>query len=193
MKVSSFNKIRFVLHILFYKKCPRRKIIEEDIDHYAEVVGLSGSYESKMRFLLDQRPEFRNLFYYRLSRAHGMLWILKLIARPISTLYLFTPEIGPGLFIQHGFATILCAQSIGNNCHINQQVTVGYKGSDAPVIGNNVTISCGAKVLGGVKVGDNVVIGANAVVVKDVPSNTTVVGVPAYIVKKDGVRVKEEL
>lgn len=184
---------RYILHILFYKKCPRRNLIEEDIDHYSEVIGLTGSYAQKMCFLFGDRPEFRNLFYYRLSRAHGLIWILKLLAPPVSTLYILTPHIGGGLFIQHGFATILCAKSIGKHCHINQQVTIGYKGSRSPVIGDDVTITCGAKVLGGVTVGNNVTIGANAVVIKDVPSNTTVVGVPAYIVKRNGKKVREEL
>ncbi|MDR2010191.1 MAG: serine O-acetyltransferase [Bacteroidales bacterium] len=62
-----------------------------------------------------------------------------------------------------------------------------------PTIGNNVKIYAGAKLIGGIKVGDNVKIGANAVVVKDVPDNCTVVGVPAYIVRRDGVSIKENL
>ena len=58
------------------------------------------------------------------------------------SMYIETPEIGGGLFIQHGFATMIAAKSIGENCWINQQVTVGYKGSKIPpVIGNNVTIT----------------------------------------------------
>jgi serine O-acetyltransferase len=61
------------------------------------------------------------------------------------------------------------------------------------VIGDNVRIGAGAKVLGGITLGDNVSVGANAVVVKDVPPNCVVVGVPAYIVKRDGKRVRESL
>ncbi|WP_279187282.1 serine O-acetyltransferase [Bacteroides acidifaciens] len=72
-------------------------------------------------------------------------------------------------------------------------MTIGYKGSLAPVLGDNVTVTCGAKILGGVKVEDNVVIGANAVVVKDVPANTIVAGVPAYIIRKNGEKVYEKL
>lgn len=60
-------------------------------------------------------------------------------------------------------------------------------------IGNNVKVHAGAKVIGGITIGDNVVIGANAVVVKDVPSNCTVVGIPAYIIRKDGLSVKKPL
>ena len=85
-------------------------------------------------------------------------------------------------------------ESIGANCRVNQQVTIGFRnGPRLPRIGDNVHIAAGARVLGDLTVGDNVIIGANAVVTKDVPSNCTVVGVPAYIVKRDGERVHEAL
>jgi serine O-acetyltransferase len=96
------------------------------------------------------------------------------------------------LFIQHGICTIIAAKTIGENCFINQQVTIGYKDKmNSPTIGNNVVIASGSKVIGGVTIGDNVTIGANAVVVKNVPENCVVVGVPAYIIKRNRVRVKE--
>ena len=63
------------------------------------------------------------------------------------------------------------------------------RGKRHPTLGNNVVVGTGAKVLGNVKIGDNVQIGANAVVVRDVPSNSTVVGVPGRIVKKEGKKV----
>jgi serine O-acetyltransferase len=110
------------------------------------------------------------------------------------TLYIFTTDIAPGLFIQHGFATIISARKIGKNCWINQQVTIGYlNDTDCPTIGENVFIYAGAKIIGKVRVGDNSIVGANAVVIKDVPDNCTVVGVPAYIVRRNGVKVKESL
>ena len=102
----------------------------------------------------------------------------------MGTLYIETPEIGGGLYIQHGFATMIAAKSIGENCWINQQVTIGYNDhGDPPVIGNNVMITCGAKVLGNITVGDNVVIGANAVVIRDVETGAKVGGVPAHRLK----------
>jgi serine acetyltransferase len=70
---------------------------------------------------------------------------------------------------------------------------IGILGGCFPVIGSNVAIYAGAKVLGNITIGDNVNIGANAVVVKDVPDNCTVVSVPAYIVKRNGIKVREEL
>ena len=90
------------------------------------------------------------------------------------------------MFIQHGFATMIAAESIGENCWINQQVTIGYNGhDDPPVIGNNVMITCGAKVLGSITVGDHAVIGANAVVIRDVEPGAVMGGIPARVLRKE--------
>lgn len=76
---------------------------------------------------------------------------------------------------------------IGEGCVISQNVTLGGTNHkpEVPKIGDNVYIGAGAKILGPVKIGDNVVIGANAVVVRDVPSNTLVVGIPAKVIKEN--------
>jgi serine O-acetyltransferase len=74
---------------------------------------------------------------------------------------------------------------IGDNCHIDQNVTLGgtSKKIEVPVLGNDVYVGAGAKIIGPVKIGNNVVIGANSVVVKDIPSNSLVVGVPGKVIK----------
>lgn len=95
-----------------------------------------------------------------------------------------TSNIGGGLIIQHGFATIISAKSIGKSCKIYQQVTIGYNHQlEAPILGNNVEVCCGAKIIGGVHIGDNVLIGANSVVINDIPSNCVVAGIPARIIR----------
>ena len=79
---------------------------------------------------------------------------------------------------------MITAESVGENCWINQQVTIGYNGhGKAPVIGNNVMITCGAKVLGEITIGDDAVIGANAVVIRDVEPGAVMGGVPAKRLK----------
>lgn len=103
-------------------------------------------------------------------------------------------QIGKGLFIDHGMGVVIGETTvIGDNCTIYQGVTLGGTGKDKgkrhPTIGNNVTIGSGAKVLGPFTVGDNSKIAANAVVLNEIPANSTCVGVPAHIVKRDNVKV----
>lgn len=89
-------------------------------------------------------------------------------------------------FAYGGIGVVIHARAVvGRNCMIGQGVTIGGKSGwyEVPVIGDNVEIHAGARVLGPVKIGDNVIIGANAVVVKDVPDNCVVAGVPARIIK----------
>jgi serine O-acetyltransferase len=95
-------------------------------------------------------------------------------------------EIGPGLMMSHGNVVIDGRTRIGKNCHINPWVTIGLSNSkklgfslDGPIIGDDVHIGTGAKVLGPITIGDHVRIGANAVVIHDMPPNVTVVGMPA--------------
>ena len=103
-------------------------------------------------------------------------------------------KIGKRLFIDHGMGVVIGETcEIGDDVVLYQGVTLGgtgkEKGKRHPTIGNNVVISSGAKVLGSFKVGDNSKIGANAVVLQEVPPNSTVVGIKARVVKRDGVSV----
>lgn len=100
-------------------------------------------------------------------------------------------KIGGGLFLPHTVGTVLGAESIGDNATILQGVTLGTAEPDngftlalRPVIGNNVTIGAGAKVIGCVIVGDHAKIGANAVVLQDVPAYCVAVGVPARVISR---------
>ena len=103
-------------------------------------------------------------------------------------------QIGKRFFIDHGMGVIIGETSIiADDVLLYQGVTLGgtglEKGKRHPTIGNNVVIGAGAKVLGNITVGDNSYIGANAVVIKDVPVNSTVVGVPGRITKQDGKKI----
>ncbi len=94
-------------------------------------------------------------------------------------------EVGRNFIIDHFGGIVVSGYArFGDNCRIRNGVVVGLKNIEniaAPIIGNNVDIGVGAKVLGGITIGDNVVIGANAVVICNVPDNSIAVGVPASI------------
>lgn len=102
--------------------------------------------------------------------------------------------LGPGLFIDHGMGLVIGETAeLGSNVTLYQGVTLGgtgkEKGKRHPTIGNNVVVSSGAKVLGSFKVGDNSKIGSGSVVLKEVPPNSVVVGVPGRVVTRNGVRI----
>ena len=105
-------------------------------------------------------------------------------------------KIGKGFFIDHGMGVVIGETAeIGDDVTLFQGVTLGGTGKEHgkrhPTIGNHVVIGAGAKILGGIKVGDNVKIGANSVVLKSVPANSTVIGVPARVIKTEGERMPE--
>lgn len=109
-------------------------------------------------------------------------------------------KIGNGtVFGYGGIAVIIHKKSIiGSNCIIGSCVTIGTKQSmetgevEVPEIGNNVIISSGAKILGGIKIGDNSIVGANAVIIESVPPNVIVAGIPGKIIKNIAPKIRRE-
>lgn len=196
---------RFVIHWLYFKQAKNHEIIADDLArNIAQFVLRKGMVNPNKKdisfyrfcYLLSFYKMVRNIFYARVkTHSKFAVKVMSLFAFPQSFLDISSSaSIGGGLIVQHGYATIIDPRSMGQNCWVNQGVTIGYTNdTDCPTIGNNVVIGAGAKVLGNVTVGDNVVIGANCVVVKDIPSNSTVVGVPARIVKMNGVKVDIKL
>jgi serine O-acetyltransferase len=105
-------------------------------------------------------------------------------------------KIGTGFFIDHGMGVVIGETAeIGDHVTLFQGVTLGGTGKERgkrhPTLGNHVVVGAGAKILGGIKIGDNVKIGANSVVLKSVPPNSTVIGVPARVIKTEGERLPE--
>ena len=146
-------------------------------------------------------PGLHALVYYRIAHAFYRIRLF-FLARFLSQLGRFFTgiEIHPGatigkrFFIDHGLGVVIGETAIvGDDVLLYQGSTLGgtgiVKGKRHPTIGNNVVIGAGAKVLGNIIIGDNSYIGANAVVVKDVPSNSTVVGVPGRVTKQDGKKM----
>ena len=169
--------------------------------------------KSDLNAVLERDPAARNraeVFFlysgFKAVRSHSKAnWFyrhnLKFIARWISqrsrhkTGIEIHPgaTIGKGLFIDHGMGVVIGETTvIGDNCTIYQNVTLGGTGKDTgkrhPTLGNNVLVGSGAKVLGPFTVGDNARIAAGAVVLSEVPANATAVGVPARVVKVNGIR-----
>lgn len=103
-------------------------------------------------------------------------------------------ELGRRLFIDHGMGTVIGETAIvGDDVTLYQGVTLGgtgkEKGKRHPTVGNKVSIGSGAKLLGNITIGDNCRVGAGSVVLRSVPANSTIVGVPGHIVLRDGKRV----
>lgn len=174
---------------------------------------MSLSYDIKA--ILERDPAARNGFeaFLMYPGLHAVIWHraahflyrhrCKLFARAVSQITRFFTGIeihpgaviGKGLFIDHGMGVVIGETAvIGDNCTIYQGVTLGGTGKETgkrhPTLGNNVLVGSGAKVLGPFTVGDNSKIAAGAVVLREVPPGSTCVGVPARIVKQDGMRVE---
>lgn len=142
-------------------------------------------------------PSFKAMLHYRLShklylKKHYFFarWVSQRGVRKTGIEIHPGAEIGNGFFIDHGNGVIIGETTIiGDNVTLYQGVTLGGTGKEQgkrhPTIGNNVMISAGAKVLGSFKIGDNSKIGAGSVVLEEVPPNSTVVGVPGRVVKRD--------
>ncbi len=185
--------------LLLYLLTGEKETIRADCERWMELLQMEQrSSIGNLLFLLGNYPEFRNVFYYRIWRGNlvavAASVFLKMLFRAESTLHLRSPQIGPGFFTQHGYATSIGAYSIGKNCSVNQLVVIGWTDrTRGPILGDNVSVKAGAKILGPITIGNNVTVGANAVVTKDVPANCVVAGVPARIIRRNGVRVDEPL
>lgn len=141
------------------------------------------------------------LIWHRIAHwfwTHNMRFLGRLISQiaRFFTLIEIHPGavLGRGILIDHGCGIVIGETAIlGDNVTLYQGVTLGGTGKESgkrhPTLGDNVMVSSGAKVLGNINIGNNVKIGAGSVVIKDVPDNCTVVGVPGHIVRQDGKRV----
>lgn len=161
---------------------------------------LSGSFVEKYIMTTLQLGTLAVFVYRFAAWVHALPWPLRwplsLLAFPARVLSQSltgiripaAQKIGPG-FIIHNFSSIhIDAGSVGENFTVNQGVSVGpdWTQQGRPVLGNNVFLGSGAKVLGAITLGDNVVVAANALVIRSVPDNCTVAGVPARVISRDG-------
>ena len=148
---------------------------------------------------------FHAILYHRLSnflfrhkRFFLARWVSQHARRRTGIEIHPAAKIGRGVFIDHGMGVVIGETAEGgDNCVIYQGVTLGGTGKDRgkrhPTLGNNVMVGAGAKILGPFRVGDNAKIAANAVVLEEIPPDSTAVGVPAKIVRREGQRVEQNL
>ena len=149
-------------------------------------------------------PSFKAVMMYRQAHklyenGHFFLarWLSQKAVRKTGIEIHPGAKIGKGLFIDHGSGVIIGETTIiGDNCTLYQGVTLGGTGKEQgkrhPTLGNNVMVSAGAKVLGSFTIGDNSKIGAGSVVLEAVPPNSTVVGIPGRVVKRNKQTLPQE-
>lgn len=137
---------------------------------------------------------FRTTAYYRAPtpRTRRVAQLLGVFLPGAPAMEIYDTKIGGGLKIRHGNGTVIRGESLGQDCEVYQQVTVGHGRGGFPVIGDRVDLCAGSIICGGIRVGDDVIIGAGAVVVKDVPDRAIMVGNPARQVgTTNGLRAAE--
>lgn len=161
-----------------------------DIQQKRQILADEGYQVSMLRTLLSDGSSANAL--YRLTA-----WLVEYKLSPFAIISLWLNRVingcvigagakfSPGFVIMHPVGVVINSKvSGGANIVVESGVVIGDEKGQAPKLGNNIFIGAGAKIIGGINIGDNVKIGANAVVVKDVPDNVTVVGIPAKVVKK---------
>lgn len=174
------------------------KLIREEI---AAVFDRDPAARSYLEVLLCY-PGLHAVWAHRVSnwlwRRRGMRFLARFhsqVARFLTGIEIHPgAKIGRRLFIDHGMGVVIGETAeVGDDVTLYQGVTLGgtgkEKGKRHPTIGNNVTIGSGAKILGNIRIGDNCRVGGGSVVLRSVPANSTVVGVPGHIVLRDGKRV----
>lgn len=140
--------------------------------------------------LTSKKKLFRNVVQYRIKQVNKFLGICVGIILPVKQdLEISSGIIGGGLTIFHGHGTVIVCKEAGENLTVYQGATIGKNSkigqtNSMPTIGNNVTVYTNAVVAGDIVIGDNVDIGAGSVVMKDVPSNTVVIGNPCVFKRK---------
>ncbi|MBK7720939.1 MAG: serine acetyltransferase [Austwickia sp.] len=190
--IMILNAPRFLPIFALLSISGRRGVIAQDLARWMAVRRLEFTEGFALRYLFTFVPEFRTLVYWRLGKPGRSLEFLAR-GRVGLNLLMDPLRVGPGLYLQHGDGAFVSCESIGRNCWVSQQVTLGYTNdNDRPTVGDNVSFRAGAKVLGAVYVGDGSTVGANAVVLRNVPpgsvisppSSRTVVGGAQHKVSK---------
>lgn len=186
--IAILNIPRFTFHIIFYLFMKDRLRMD--------IVNNSEAYECKnllyaLLILLTYDKTFRTLFYYRIGPVSHLISFL---APPCETFIIGSHAIiGEGFRPAHCYSTVVNAEKIGKNFMVYQCVTIGMNAGKCPSFGDDVVVFSNSVIMGGITLGNHVRVGAGSVVCKSVPANCVVVGNPAHIIKRDGVKCNERL
>lgn len=175
----------YIPHLLALFCCGRgrKKLVFSDINAMQSQLNIKLSGVLLLLYFLHNNRYYRSLFYFRIGPILSLLvgWY-----RPGDRCFIFsqTTKIGEGFWFAHPFSTVINAESIGKNFRCRHLTTVGKGDGKRPRIGDNVTCGVNVSIIGDITIGNNVLIGAGSVVVKSIPDNCVVAGVPAKIIKQ---------
>ena len=179
--IRIFSLLLYMPHILLFLFSTKKEVIICDL--YSRTVAKNKQFHiiSDLSLRLSNDRYFRSLFYFR---TRGFISKVLRVFYPKEKYFTIDVNtiLGKGVQLAHPYATILNAESIGDNLYVNHLVTVGEKNGKKPIIGNNVQLNAGCILIGGIEVGNNVIVGAGAVVVKNVADNAIVVGSPSKVI-----------
>ena len=182
--IGTFLLLLFhIPHLLIYAVGGGKNCINKDLARYKEHFRYKGCPNCLfLLYLLTTDRYYRKIFYNRIGPIASIMvgWY-----HPGDKYFSIPKElkIGGGFMAYHPYATVLNADSIGENFTCLQCTTVGYGNGGRPIIGNDVQLGANGVVIGDIHIGNNVIVGAGSVVVKDVPDNCIVAGNPAKIIK----------
>lgn len=179
--------ILYGIQLFYYLRSKNRSIIDLDIERWRNEIGIK--YKSKLKclvFLLMFRPQFRNLFYFRLPYILRTFRLICPLDKSLAIADDGNDIEGGGIYFEHAFGSHIAAKSIGKGCIFRHLTTIGVKSKnrhdEKPTIGQNVDFGVNVTAIGNIKIGNNAIIAAGAVVVKNVPENAIVAGNPARII-----------
>lgn len=175
----------YIPHLIIYLIQPsrRRSLIYSDVNVMRSQLSVSINGVLLLLYFLHNNRYYRTLFYYRIGPILSLFigWY-----RPGDRYFVFSQstKIGEGFWFAHPFSTVINAESIGKNFRCRHLTTLGKGDGKRPIIGDNVTCGANVSIIGDITIGNNVLIGAGSVVVKSVPDNSVVAGVPAKVIKR---------
>lgn len=183
-----FAYIKYFILLYRFWKSDNKFSIMADIWRWDQELSIGNhSINYKLIFLLSFRPQFRNLFFYRIQSHSNFLHSL---CKPDPSLAIADDcgiIEGGAIYFEHAFGSHIALNYIGRGAIIRQLTTFGVKSknrhSERPWIGRNVDFGANVNCIGNIRIGDNAIIGVGSVVVKDIPANAIVVGNPAKIIK----------